>query len=288
MLQAVKALRAVEKMDFLPVFRFILQYCCDKDLSELCQTFSDSLITKSDHPVKGTSHLAQKWQKKSRLSPSDQTLLFSSQTRSSFFLTVSRTSRPLDSSSLLHSISTSTTSSPQLQLELLLHAIRPDEQGMTQAVLLMPFFSALRSLSSHLALIGSLNGVPENAVIALCQWFLLNESILHSSPPIPHNFTLHEATTLLQSVPSCLPLLSFFKQYLLLCELSDYDNFDVNRCVSDKDYRYSILHRAITSRNERQNELAFAYLDVSPSEDNSAYLKAYMKGVLTSMYMKRG
>lgn len=287
MIQAVKALKELEQMDLLPVFRFVLQYCSEKDLCDLCQTFSDSLITKPDPQRKDLPNLSRKWQKKDRLSPSDQTHLFASSTHSSFFLTVPRTSRPLDSFALLHSISTSTTSSPQLQLELLLHAFLPDEQGMAQAVLLMPFFSALRPLSSHLALIGSLPGIPQNAVIVLCEWLLLNESILHSSPPIPRNFTLHEATSLLQTFPSCISLLSFFKQYLLLCELSDYESFDVNRCVSDQDYRSSILLRAIMNRNERQNELAFAYLDVSPSDDHSAYLKAYMKSVLTSMRSKR-
>ena len=172
-------------------------------------------------------------------------------------------------------------------LHLLLSAMLPDARGLEQTVLLMPAFPVFRSLSADLTQIGAIPGIPQNAVILLCEWFLLNESILHSSPPIPHNFTLREATTLLQTIPSCSSLLSFFKQYLLLCELSDEEGFDVNRCVSDREYRHGVLLRAITSRNERRNELAFACLDGS-AEENGEYLRAYLQSVLTSACSKCG
>ena len=72
-----------------------------------------------------------------------------------------------------------------------------------------------------------------------------------------------------------------------LCELSDEDGFDVNRCVSDREYRHGVLLRAITSRNERRNELAFACLDGS-AEENGEYLRAYLQSVLTSACSKHG
>lgn len=287
MLAAVKTLKDLERMDLLPVFGFVLEHCSEEDLDDLGQTFSDSLIIKTEPKPQNTSDLVQQWQKKDRVSPSEEDPLFSLASPSPFFLTPPRAPLSPHTLSLLHSVVSAPQASPVTSLHLLLSAMLPDARGLEQTVLLMPVFPVFRSLSADLTQIGAIPGIPQNAVILLCEWFLLNESILHSSPPIPHNFTLREATTLLQTIPSCSSLLSFFKQYLLLCELSDEEGFDVNRCVSDREYRHGVLLRAITSRNERRNELAFACLDGS-AEENGEYLRAYLQSVLTSVCSKCG
>ena len=70
MLAAVKTLKDLERMDLLPVFGFVLEHCSEEDLDDLGQTFSDSLIIKTEPKPQNTSDLVQQWQKKDRVSPS--------------------------------------------------------------------------------------------------------------------------------------------------------------------------------------------------------------------------
>ena len=56
----------------------------------------------------------------------------------------------------------------------------------------------------------------------------------------------------------------------------------MNRCVGGPTYLQSVLQRAVTSRNERQVELAFALLELGCVQSVGACLKAYLKSVLNS------
>lgn len=285
LLQALRVLGKRSGFEAQSVFGFVMKYCADETLSMLTDTFSDFITIKELTPNEKDFDLQSKWQNKERIRLSDnETLLSPLLSPSSLFQqfppsSLSPTERAFIHQSFLQLFSTQDT---RTRLNTLLQLMVEDAACGEKVVLLAPLARDYQTLSEHLSLIGTLSGIPQNAVILLCEWLLWNKCVLHSSPPFPQQFTLHEATTLLCQDASSQSLITFIRQYALLCELSDEEYFNVNRCVGGPTYLQSVLQRAVTSRNERQVELAFALLELGCVQSVGACLKAYLKSVLNS------
>ena len=234
LLQALRVLGKRSGFEAQSVFGFVMKYCADETLSMLTDTFSDFITIKELTPNEKDFDLQSKWQNKERIRLSDnETLLSPLLSPSSLFQqfppsSLSPTERAFIHQSFLQLFSTQDT---RTRLNTLLQLMVEDAACGEKVVLLAPLARDYQTLSEHLSLIGTLSGIPQNAVILLCEWLLWNKCVLHSSPPFPQQFTLHEATTLLCQDASSQSLITFIRQYALLCELSDEEYFNVNRCV---------------------------------------------------------
>ena len=192
LLQALRVLRKRSGFEAQSVFGFVMKYCADETLSMLTDTFSDFITIKELTPNEKDFDLQSKWQNKERIRLSDnETLLSPLLSPSSLFQqfppsSLSPTERAFIHQSFLQLFSTQDT---RTRLNTLLQLMVEDAACGEKVVLLAPLARDYQTLSEHLSLIGTLSGIPQNAVILLCEWLLWNKCVLHSSPPFPQQFT---------------------------------------------------------------------------------------------------